>query len=92
MATVLTQQLKVLSSHVLTLATTQACVLPGNPAGDLSLCRTTPSQLSHTSQGSPECTVNILNPTELYTSKWLRGAGVEVEEDTGGINGDENIQ
>ena len=31
--------------------TTQACTLTGNWISDLSLCRTTPSPLSHTSQG-----------------------------------------
>ena len=31
--------------------TTQACALTGNRTGSLSVCRMTPTQLSHTSQG-----------------------------------------
>ena len=43
---------------------TQACALPGNQTSDLSLCRTMPRPLSHTSQGQ-------INPLRKHTCIYI---------------------
>ena len=63
---------------------TQACALTGNQTGDLSVCRTMPTLLSHTSQGQCQLLSPIvLRPCLSFTSppvhlhlrglKWGRG-------------------
>ena len=53
----MTQKHQLVASHIPTRnqSTTEACALIGNQTGDLSLCGTTPNQLSHAGQcGRPK--------------------------------------
>ena len=53
--------------HASTKHATQVCALTGNQTGNLSLCRMTPNQLSHTSQGSyPKFLKIFINKNELH--------------------------
>ena len=51
--------------------TTQACALTGDRNGDLSVCRTPPYPLSHTSQGNMCLKLNVTNIRAPLRVWWL---------------------
>ena len=62
-----TYWLPLIQPHLRTWPATQTCVLTGNQTSDPAACRTTPSSLSHTSQGASSLSIPLLSITKcLY--------------------------
>ena len=62
-----TYRLPLIQPHLRTWPATQTCVLTGNQTSDPAACRTTPSSLSHTSQGASSLSIPLLSITKcLY--------------------------